>query len=141
MFGVAGDNKQSHPSRLIVHDAEMATDADTEEELQKYGLSRKMLPDYSNTDLPFTESKTEVSIDRITAKSNPRTFERVPAGAQFKIQLVLNVFDDDNENELKNSLRRAIALLHDDYLGGQGSRGYGQVKLHFTKAEGETKTY
>lgn len=141
LFGVAGDNKQSHPSRLIVRDAEMATDADTEEELQKYGLSRKMLPDYSNTDLPFTESKTEVSIDRITAKANPRTFERVPAGAQFKIQLVLNVFDDDNENELKNSLRRAIALLHDDYLGGQGSRGYGQVKLHFTKAEGETKTY
>lgn len=138
---MAGDNEQSHPSRLIVRDAEMATDADTEEELQKYGLSRKMLPDYSNTDLPFTESKTEVSIDRITAKSNPRTFERVPAGAQFKIQLVLNVFDDDNENELKDSLRRAIALLHDDYLGGQGSRGYGQVELHFTKAEGETKTY
>ena len=51
LFGVAGDNKQSHPSRLIVRDAEMATDADTEEELQKYGLSRKMLPDYSNTDL------------------------------------------------------------------------------------------
>ena len=141
LFGVAGDNEQSHPSRLIVRDAEMATDADTEEELQKYGLSRKTLPDYSNTDLPFTESKTEVSIDRITAKSNPRTFERVPAGAQFKIQLVLNVFDDDNENELKDSLRRAIALLHDDYLGGQGSRGYGQVELHFTKAEGETKTY
>lgn len=141
LFGVAGDNEQSHPSRLIVRDAEMATDADTEEELQKYGLSRKMIPDYSNTDLPFTESKTEVSIDRITAKSNPRTFERVPAGAQFKIQLVLNVFDDDNENELKDSLRRAIALLHDDYLGGQGSRGYGQVELHFTKAEGETKTY
>ena len=141
LFGVAGDNEQSHPSRLIVRDAEMATDADTEEELQKYGLSRKMLPDYSNTDLPFTESKTEVSINRITAKSNPRTFERVPAGAQFKIQLVLNVFDDDNENELKDSLRRAIALLHDDYLGGQGSRGYGQVEIHFTKAEGETKTY
>lgn len=60
-----------------------------------------MLPDYSNTDLPFTESKTEVSINRITAIANPRTFERVPAGAQFKIQLVLNVFDDDNENELK----------------------------------------
>ncbi len=65
----------------------------------------------------------------------------MPAGAQFKIQLVLNVFDDDNENELKDSLRRAIALLQDDYLGGQGSRGYGQVELHFTKAEGETKTY
>lgn len=143
LFGVAVDSKSkdSHPSRLIVRDAEMATEADTDAELQKYGLSRQMLPDYSNTDLPFTESKTEVSINRITALSNPRTFERVPAGAQFKIQMVLNVFDSDNEEELKKSLRQAIAMLHDDYLGGQGSRGYGQVHISLIPAEGTTKTY
>lgn len=141
LFGVAGDNDSGHPSRLIVRDAEMATEADSKEELGKYGLTPEMIPDYSNTDLPFTESKTEVSIGRITAKSNPRTFERVPAGAQFKVQMVLNVFDDDDEKSLKDSLHRAIALLHDDYLGGQGSRGYGQVKISFTQAEGVTKTY
>lgn len=143
LFGVAADaaSGQSQPSRLIVRDAEMATDKDSDEELKAYGLSRGMLPDYSNTDLPYTESKTEVSINRITAKSNPRTFERVPAGAQFKIQLILNVFDGDDEEEQKRSLRRAIALLHDDYLGGQGSRGYGQVEINFTNAEGVSKTY
>lgn len=141
LFGVAGDSNSSQPSRLIVRDAEMATDTDTDEELQKYGLTRKMLPDYSNTDLPFTESKTEVSIDRITAKANPRTFERVPAGAQFKIQFILNVFDYDDEATLKDCLHKAIALLHDDYLGGQGSRGYGQVELHFADTEGTTKIY
>lgn len=141
LFGVAGDNVKSHPSRVIVRDAEMATDNDSEEELSRFGLKRSDLPDYSSTDLPYTESKTEVSIDRITAKSNPRTFERVPAGAQFKLQLILNVFDSDNEEELKNTLKKAISLLHDDYLGGQGSRGYGQVKINFVEEDGVTKTY
>lgn len=141
LFGTAGDNDKSHPSRVIVRDAEMATDNDSDAELIKFGLKRSDLPDYSNTDLPYTESKTEVSIDRITAKSNPRTFERVPAGAQFKVQLILNVFDSDNEAELKNSLKQAIRLLHDDYLGGQGSRGYGQVKINFVEEDGVTKTY
>lgn len=141
LFGTAGDNAKSHPSRVIVRDAEMATDNDSDEELHRFGLKRSDLPDYSNTDLPYTESKTEVSIDRITAKANPRTFERVPAGAQFKVQLVLNVFDSDNEDELKKSLKQAIKLLHDDYLGGQGSRGYGQVEINFVEEDGVTKTY
>ena len=35
------------------------------------------------TDLPFTEAKTEVSIDRVTSAANPRQIERVPAGAAF----------------------------------------------------------
>jgi CRISPR-associated protein Csm3 len=67
LFGVSGDNEQSHASRLIVRDAELDIKA----------------CDFSNTDLPYTESKTEVAIDRVTAKANPRTFERVPAGAKF----------------------------------------------------------
>jgi CRISPR-associated protein Csm3 len=41
----------------------------------------------------------------------------------------LNVFDDDDENKLRKTLKQAIDLLQDDYLGGQGSRGYGQVEI------------
>lgn len=123
LFGVSGDNEQSHASRLIVRDAELDIHA----------------CDFSKTDLPYTESKTEVAIDRVTAKANPRTFERVPAGAQFKLSMVLNVFEGENEEALKTTLKQAIELLQDDYLGGHGSRGYGQVEI---KIESEVeKTY
>ena len=126
LFGVAGDNDSSHPSRLIVRDAPL-------------DLSVKDL--FENTDLPYTESKTEVSIDRITAKANPRTFERVPAGAKFKFEMILNIFEGEDESQLKATLKQAINLLHDDYLGGQGSRGYGQVRVIFDNENGEERTY
>jgi CRISPR-associated protein Csm3 len=113
LFGVSGDNEQSHASRLIVRDAELDINS----------------CDFSNTDLPYTESKTEVAIDRVTAKANPRTFERVPAGAQFKLNMVLNIFEGEDEAQLKATLKQAIELLEDDYLGGHGSRGYGQVEI------------
>lgn len=123
LFGISGDSDNSKPSRLIVRDAELDVNA----------------CDFSNTDLPYTESKTEVAIDRVTAKANPRTFERVPAGAKFKLNMVLNIFEGENESELKATLKEAIQLLEDDYLGGHGSRGYGQVK--FDELTEETKTY
>ncbi|MBE6328903.1 MAG: type III-A CRISPR-associated RAMP protein Csm3 [Bacteroidales bacterium] len=113
LFGVATGSDENRPSRLIVRDAELDVDA----------------CDFSNTDLPYTESKTEVAIDRVTAKANPRTFERVPAGAKFKLNMVLNVFEGEDEKGLKKTLKQAIELLEDDYLGGHGSRGYGQIKF------------
>lgn len=125
LFGTAGDGNDKHPSRLIVRDAELDIS----------------VGNFSNTDLPYTESKTEVAIDRVTAKANPRTFERVPAGAQFKLNMVLNIFKHENEEELKATLNQAIKLLEDDYLGGHGSRGYGQVKIELDSKEGLPKTY
>lgn len=135
LFGTAGDSESNHASRLIVRDAVMVTQADDEDELMIFGLERSDIPDFSNTDLPFTESKTEVNIDRITAKANPRTFERVPAGALFKLEMVLNIFEGENEDDLENTLKQGITLLHDDYLGGNGSRGYGQVEIKITKED------
>lgn len=137
LFGVSAD-AGGHPSRLIVRDSVMITELDTEDELNLYGLTRKDVPDFSHTDLPYTESKTEVAIDRITAKANPRTFERVPAGAQFKLNMVLNVFEGEDESSLKATVAQAISLLEDDYLGGNGSRGYGQVSVKIVKEEFKT---
>jgi CRISPR-associated protein Csm3 len=37
-----------------------------------------------NLDDELTEVKSENAIDRITSQANPRTLERVPAGARFK---------------------------------------------------------
>ncbi|WP_455584484.1 type III-A CRISPR-associated RAMP protein Csm3 [Bacteroides sp.] len=125
LFGTAGDNNAKHPSRLIVRDAELDITS----------------CNFENTDLPYTESKTEVCIDRITANANPRTFERVPAGATFKLNMVLNIFEGENEDELKDTLKRAIKFLENDYLGGHGSRGYGQVKIQFDNENGEEHVY
>jgi len=123
LFGTVGDMQQ--PSRLIVRDAELISEID----------------EFKNTDLPFTETKTEVSIDRITAAANPRTFERVPAGAKFKLEMILNVFDTDNEQTLKKALETSIKLLQDDYLGGHGSRGYGHIRISDLKSEDKDRTY
>jgi len=131
LFGVSGDSESSRPSRLIVRDSELLTDG------KAYGLKEEENI-FSNTDLPYTESKTEVSIDRVTAKANPRTFERVPAGAKFKLNILLNIFEGEDEERLKSTLKQAIKLLEDDYLGGNGSRGYGQVKFEDLKEESKT---
>jgi CRISPR-associated protein Csm3 len=125
LFGTAGDKENAHPSRIIVRDAEMDT----------------TVGNFSNTDLYLTESKTEVNIDRITAKANPRTFERVPAGAQFKVNFVINIFNDDDENSLVDTFKNAIILLENDYLGGHGSRGYGQVEFDIDFDHPEVLTY
>ena len=125
LFGTVGDNQQ--PSRLIVRDAEI--------------FSNSGFDEFKNTDLPFTETKTEVSIDRITASANPRTFERVPAGANFKLEMILNVFSMDKEERLVETLKEALRLLQDDYLGGHGSRGYGQIEITNLSFEERDKSF
>lgn len=113
LFGSARKDEKQRPSRVIIRDAALISSED----------------EFKNTDLPFTESKTEVVIDRITAKAMPRQIERVPAGAEFELNMVLNVFSGDDEDDQIKNLMRAIKLLQDDYLGGSGSRGYGQVEI------------
>ena len=124
LFGTAGNNDEGHASRLIVRDAE---------------LDMSHPEKFTDTDLLYTESKTESNIDRVTSKANPQTIERVPAGAIFKFSMVLNVFEDEDEKGMKATLKQAMKLLEDDYLGGNGSRGYGQIV--FENVEKEEKTY
>ncbi len=113
LFGNATGNSKQKPSRLIVRDCEL--------ENAEYLLSK--------TDIPYTEGKTEVVIDRITSAANPRQIERVPAGAKFKLNMVLNVWDGETEATLIANLFKSLKLLKDDYLGGSGSRGYGQIGI------------
>lgn len=103
------------PTRLFVRDAALDEDSITEE-MKK------------NLDTEFTEVKPENTLDRITSAANPRHNERVPAGAIFKSEFVINIYNDDNEKYLRELLT-ALRLLEDDYLGGSGSRGYGKVKF------------
>lgn len=119
--GIAADlfgnaiNEGQKPSRIIVRDCIMTN---AKEVLEK-------------TELPYTEGKTEVVIDRITSAAMPRQIERVPGGAQFSLNLVVNVWEqDNNEKKLMDCMFESLQLLKDDYLGGHGSRGYGQVAFY-----------
>ena len=121
VFGLPGEIEFGVPTRLVVRDVPM-TDQSADA-LQE------------RTELPFTEAKTEVSIDRVTSAANPRQIERVPAGATFgRARLVFSIYagsDCDARADIRRlaAVVEALQLLEDDYLGGQGSRGYGQVTL------------
>lgn len=93
-------------------------------------LISESVAEFKKVGIPYTESKTENSIKRVEGTAeNPRTTERVPAGAEFAVEMILNIWDGDNEAELKAMLEEGIRLIENDYLGGSGSRGYGQVKF------------
>ena len=87
----------------------------------------------------FTEIKAENSIDMLKGKAaNPRFIERVPAGAMFNGEIILQIYDEDNEDFLKGTILEALSMLELNYLGGSGTRGYGRVKIHqsgFKKVE------
>lgn len=117
LFGVSADNKAATPTRLIVRDAKL--NEKSKEELEKA----------NNMDMPMTEVKTEVWIDRITSAATPRQIERVPAGAVFDMELVLNLYGNDNRDTLLNHVWEGLELVQSDYLGGNGGRGSGQVRF------------
>lgn len=107
---------KGNASRIIVRDAYLNSDS-----VDKMNDSEFM-------DLPYSEIKFENTINRILGKAdNPRQQERVPAGAIFEVELIVNIFENDNQEELLYTLKKGIQLLELDYLGGSGSRGYGQV--------------
>ncbi|WP_457635360.1 type III-A CRISPR-associated RAMP protein Csm3 [Persephonella sp.] len=76
----------------------------------------------------YTEIKTENAINRITSEANPRQQERVPAGSEFEVEIVYEVFEDADHKRLK-ILFEGMKRLEDNYLGGGGSRGNGRVKF------------
>ena len=104
------------PSRFIFRDAYLTSE------------SADMLENNPNLDGQFVEAKYENSVDRITARANPRPLERVPAGAIFLSKIVMNEFSDGpSHDEMKSFLSKGLNLIKNDYLGGSGSRGSGQV--------------
>jgi CRISPR-associated protein Csm3 len=133
LFGSASNDDKQRPSRVVVRDAYL-----TEEQI------REGSDFFKNTDLPYTEVKTEVVIDRITSKAMPRQLERVPAGAQFDFEAVVNIFEEDGvsrEEELMQNLFAAIRLVQDDYIGGSGSRGSGRIAFDIAKVEERDTAY
>lgn len=120
LFGTAKKGKVA-PSRLLFSDMSLAN----EEELRKAGLQS------------LTEVKFENSINRATAVANPRQIERVVRGSVFKMDIIYNV-DSAHEDEIipdMKTLAEGLKLLQYDYLGGNGSRGYGKIVFQEVKAK------
>lgn len=132
IYGVsAGEENKSIdrlPTRIIVRDAFLKESiAET---------MRRKEKDFKDLELSYTESKWENSIDRLTSKANPRLFERVPEGAIFDLEIIYTIYKEEDIENIKN-LIESFQFLEDDYLGGNGTRGYGKVKFEnirfFTK--------
>lgn len=116
--GLFGYSTKNIPSRIIVRDAYLT---------EQSGLQLK---ENDNLDMPYTEGKWENVINRTKGTAeHPRQIERIPAGAIFNTEFIINVWDGDDENMLKDLLKEGIRAIENDYLGGNGSRGYGQVKF------------
>jgi len=118
MERVTGEPVDSHnasPARLAVFDAPL--------EMESITVSMR-----ENLDDELTEVKSENAIDRITSQANPRTLERVPAGARFRVRFIMDVLCDEDA-PLFGQLVQGLRLLEDDTLGGGGSRGSGRVKF------------
>jgi CRISPR-associated protein Csm3 len=131
LFGItANENKglkQNIPSKLIVRDAYLNSE------------SAEALRSSEYTDLPFTEVKWENTILRVEGRADhPRQIERIPAGAKFDLNFILNIWGKSDsqpdevkkeEEKLKKLFEKGVKALNHDYLGGNGSRGYGQVNI------------
>jgi len=109
------ETTQATPARLAVFDAPLDLDSITPQ-------MREALDD------ELTEVKSENAIDRITSQANPRTLERVPAGARFRVRLVMDVLCDEDAPLFARVLE-GLRLLEDDTLGGGGSRGSGRISF------------
>src|SRR3989442_1601122 len=109
------ETTQATPARLAVFDAPLDPESITPQMRE-------------NLDDELTEVKSENAIDRITSQANPRTLERVPAGARFKTRLVMDVLCEEDAPLFLRVLE-GLRLLEDDALGGGGSRGSGRVSF------------
>jgi CRISPR-associated protein Csm3 len=121
------ETSQATPARLAVYDAPLEAESITAQMRE-------------NLDDELTEVKSENAIDRITGQANPRTLERVPAGARFKTRFVMDVLCDEDA-PLFSRVLEGLRLLEDDALGGGGSRGSGRVSFSGLRLAWRGKSY
>lgn len=118
LFGSSNKDKVRR-SRLLFADMDLANEG----ELRKAGLQS------------MTEVKFENSIKRTTAIANPRQIERAVAGSIFELDLIYELEKEEEFIEDIETLAEGMKLLQYDYLGGNGSRGYGKIEFQNIEAE------
>lgn len=120
LFGSARKNAVKR-SRILVSDMIM----ENADELRKQGIES------------ITEVKFENSINRLTAVANPRQIERAVRDTVFPMDLIYEVENgkEDEVTEDMETIAEGLRLLQYDYIGGNGSRGYGRISVSDVKAE------
>ena len=95
MFGYRQGEQNNPLSRVIFRDLELTKES--KEELSKA------------LDGEYTEIKAENTIDRArgTAKS-PRFIERVPAGAVFEGEYIVQYLDTDQDNDFEELVKKDL---------------------------------
>ncbi|MEW6068475.1 MAG: type III-A CRISPR-associated RAMP protein Csm3 [Nitrospirota bacterium] len=81
----------------------------------------------------FAGIKSENIINRKTgtaANQGLRTQETVPAGTEFKLDITLKLFNNDDKTGVIDFVKKGLDLLQKDYIGSSGSRGYGKIKIN-----------
>jgi CRISPR-associated protein Csm3 len=122
IFGSANNSRggesgeQKGPTRLIVRDAFLS-----EEDRKKMYEGKAIV-----------EEKSENSLNRITARANPRPIERVVPGVKFDFEIAYRIIDTEDEGKTDEAnfdtyVLDTLKLLKDDYLGGGGTRGNGRI--------------
>ena len=81
-----------------------------------------------------TEVKFENSIKRTTGVANPRQIERAVRGSKFPLDIIYEVKDEETLKSDMQLLKEGFQMLQYDYIGGNGSRGYGKVKFYDLEA-------
>ncbi|HUQ92621.1 MAG TPA: type III-A CRISPR-associated RAMP protein Csm3 [Bryobacteraceae bacterium] len=127
MNGEAGESPMATPARLTVYDAPLDQDSITSQMRE-------------NLDDELTEVKSENAVDRVTSQANPRTLERVPAGARFKVRMVLDILCEEDK-DLAGRVAQGLRLMEDDTLGGGGSRGSGRIRFSAIRAAWRGRAY
>ncbi len=126
------DREETKPTRVVFRDAQIhgaVRNFMAENPLDFQLISIEEAINRMNSS--FSESKTEVVIDRLTGsarKGGLRTIERVPAGAVFEFEIVLRLFEEE-DREFTQLLLQGLKLLQNDALGGSGSRGSGRIQF------------
>lgn len=121
IFGNTAKDPDTGPTRIVVRDANLTA------EFQEKFASGK---------LPM-EVKYENTIDRVKGTAmHPRPLERVPAGVQFDFNISLKQYEDDAD-DLKDYVLKGLKMIELDALGGNSSRGCGQVRFDDLKVDGE----
>lgn len=108
-------------TRILVRDSEL-TD----------GSKKTLTEAQEQKGLYFSEIKSENIINRdtgVAADRGLRTQERVPAGTEFNMNLIIKIFEGDDKDKILGLVKKGLDLLQKDYLGSSGSRGYGQVEI------------
>ena len=128
VFGSAnnskGADKSKGPTRIIVRDANLTADW-----AEKFKQGKALV-----------EEKSENSLNRITAAANPRPIERVVPGVEFEFEIAYRIIDDGDGGKKDKEffdtvVLEGLRLLQNDYLGGGGTRGNGQIEFNELKDE------